>query len=461
MLTPFGAACACSSVGLAWLVRWALGFMFHGQVPFLFFFPAIVAVSWFCGRNAGLFATLLGAGSGALFLGGWGPPLGVLSNALILVLFVLAGISLVFGVSSIQTNKEAARAAADIEVRVRRLAAIVESSEDAIISKDLLGHIVEWNASAERLFGYPREEVLGRSIEILMPPDAPDDWRKILDQVARGGRVEHFETRRRTRDGRILNVSLTVSPVRDRDGKTVGAAKIARDVTADRAARAEREKTRQVFLGMLGHDLRSPLNAIQVSAQTLRRRAVPADEPALARITRGVERMSRMIDQILDLTLSRLGRGIPVHARGADLAVICRNVADEFEAPHPGRLRVRTEGDLTGQWDSDRLAQVISNLLSNAFKHGDPEAKVTLTAKGRGDTVSFDVTNLGPVIPEAELATVFDLFHRGEAEARGGGRGLGLGLYIAREIVRGHLGEISATSSAAEGTTFSVTIPRN
>lgn len=240
----------------------------------------------------------------------------------------------------------------------------------------------------------------------------------------------------------------------------VGAAKIARDVTADRAARAEREKTRQVFLGMLGHDLRSPLNAIQISAETLRRRAVTADEPALARITNGVERMSRMIDQILDLTLSRLGQGIPVHAREADLTVICRSVADEFEAQHPGRVRVSTEGDLKGQWDPDRLAQVISNLLSNAFKHGDPEANVTLTAKGRVDTVSFAVTNLGPVIPEDALGTVFDLFQRGASERRGGAQGMGLGLYIAREIVRGHLGEVSATSSASEGTTFSVTIPK-
>ncbi|MFI5197058.1 MAG: nitrogen regulation protein NR(II) [Thermoanaerobaculia bacterium] len=341
------------------------------------------------------------------------------------------------------------------------LAAIVESSEDAIIAKDLQGRIVEWNRSAERLFGYSRDEAIGRSIEILMPPDKADDWRQILKRVAHGEHVERFETRRRARDGRILDVSLTVSAVRDREGKIVGAAKIVRDVTAERKAQRESEKTRDLFLGMLGHDLRNPLNAITVSVHTLNRHASDAEQKALARISSSADRMARMIDQLLDFTKSRLGGGIPIHPEDCDLAVICRTVADEFEAIHPGCVHVSADGSLTGFWDSSQLEEVLSNLLSNAFKYGAPGEAVTVAARHSGRSVIVDVTNRGPEIPASLLETIFDPFQRGPLEQHRGVRGLGLGLYIAREIVRAHLGEIAVRSDALEGTTFSVILPHS
>ncbi len=342
---------------------------------------------------------------------------------------------------------------------LRRLAAIVESSEDAIIAKDLQGRIVEWNRAAERMFGYRREEAVGRSIEMLMPPDRADDWRRILERVANGERLAHFETRRRARDGRILDVSLTVSPVRDGEGRIVGAAKIVRDVTAELEARREAEKTRDLFLGMLGHDLQNPLSTINVSVHTLRRHAPEADQKILARISNSTDRMSRMIDQLLDITRSRLGGGIPIHPEIADLKRICRTVADEFEALHPGRIRLSVDGELSGFWDGDRLTEVLSNLVSNAFKYGAPDEKVSICASTKGENVLLEVTNLGPEIPESFLATVFDPFQRGAIDRNRGTKGLGLGLYIAREIVRAHQGEITVRSGGW-GTTFSVTLPR-
>jgi PAS domain S-box-containing protein len=222
-----------------------------------------------------------------------------------------------------------------------RFSAVVNSSEDAIIVKDLDGRIREWNHSAERLFGYDRQEVIGRSVDILMPADRTDDWRKILDRLVGGERVEHFETRRRTRDGRILDVSLTVSPVRDRNGQIVGAAKIVRDVTADLEARREADRTRELFLGTLGHELRNPLNAIAVSVHTLKRRTPQAAQPILARIQGSTDRMSRMIDQLLDFTRSRLGGGIPLQPVPANLGSVCRTAADEIEVLTPGAFGSR------------------------------------------------------------------------------------------------------------------------
>ena len=352
------------------------------------------------------------------------------------------------------------RVAAEIrEAEISRLAAIVEWSEDAIILKDLQGRIVEWNRSAERLFGYRREEAIGRSVDMLMPPDRADDWRKILERMLNGERIAHFETRRMARDGRILDVSLTVSPVRDREGRIVGASKVVRDVTAEREASRESEKTRELFLGMLSHDLQNPLSTINVSVHTLRRHASEADQKVLARISNSAGRMSRMIDQLLDITRSRLGPGIPIHPEDADLHRICQTVADEFEVLHPGRIRVSADGDLRGLWDSDRLTEVLSNLVANAFKYGTPEEKVAIGASTSGKHVLLEVTNQGPEIPESLLPTIFDPFQRGAIDHHRGTGGLGLGLYIAREIVCAHRGEITVRSGAGE-TTFSVRLPR-
>jgi PAS domain S-box-containing protein len=349
--------------------------------------------------------------------------------------------------------------AARVEERSRRLAAIVESSADAIVGKDLQGRINEWNHSAERLFGYTREEVLGQSIEILMPPDRADDWRHILRRVASGERLEHFETRRRTRDGRILDVSLTVSPVRDRNGRIVGAAKIVRDMTALKEAEREAARMRELFVGTISHDLRNPLNVIAVSVHTLRRHASEADQRVLARIANSAERMSRMLDQLLDFTASRIGGGIPIQVRQADLSAVCRKVVDEFEVLHPGRVLVSEEGDLVGRWDGDRLERALGNLVSNGLKYGSPQEPVRITARGRPQGVLVEVTNQGPPIPEPVARRIFDPFQRGPVEEKRGIRGLGLGLFIAREIVRAHHGEIAMRSNAA-GTTFSVSLPR-
>ena len=294
-----------------------------------------------------------------------------------------------------------------------------------------------------------------------MPPDRADDWRKILDRLARRGARQHFETRRQARDGRILDVSLTVSPVLDAKGRIVGAAKIVRDITAELAARCEREKTREALLGTLSHDLRNPLNTIKVSIHTLQRRFPDADQKVLARISSSTDRMSRMIDQLLDLTKSRLGGGIPIHPEHADLTAICRTVAEEFEALHPGRVRLSTDGDLKGRWDGDRLAEVVSNLVSNAFKYGDPNTPVTIAGRGGEGHVVVDVTNQGPEIPAPLRNVIFDPFQRGPVEQHREVTGTGLGLYIAQQIVLAHQGEITVRSSRGEGTTFSVTLPRS
>ncbi|HEX5134393.1 MAG TPA: PAS domain S-box protein, partial [Thermoanaerobaculia bacterium] len=339
----------------------------------------------------------------------------------------------------------------------RHLAAIVSSSADAIISKDLEGHILSWNAAAERLFGYREEEVLGRSIEMLHP-DGSEDFRTILERVARGERVEHYETVRRRKDGSSVEVALTVSPILDENGSVIGASKTLRDLTAQREAEREHERTRQLFLATLGHDLRNPLNTIVASLYYLHRRAPETLQHVVTRMSGSAQRMARMIEQLLDFTRARLGQGIPLNPQPCDLREICSTVVGEIEAEHPNRLIIQADGEFTAPWDSDRLAQMFSNLLANAIDHGSRADPVKVRLSREDGAVRVEVSNRGEPIPEPLQATIFEPFRRGTRERTGSSRGLGLGLYITREIVRSHGGSIDVQSGAGE-TVFTVRLP--
>src|SRR5262249_8852137 len=197
------------------------------------------------------------------------------------------------------------------------LAAIVDSTDDAIISKDLNGRILSWNAAAERLFGYKPEEIIGKSVQLLLPAGRADDFFSILDRVRRGERIAQYETIRKRKDGSLVEVSLTVSPIRDKSGKIIGASKIARDLTLWRGIQREQERTRQLFLATLGHDLRNPLNTIVVSLAHLQN-PLPEDlRDVPKRMMTSANRMARMIERLLEFTRARIGSGMPVRLGAA------------------------------------------------------------------------------------------------------------------------------------------------
>jgi signal transduction histidine kinase len=219
-----------------------------------------------------------------------------------------------------------------------------------------------------------------------------------------------------------------------------------------------------LFVSILGHDLRTPLGAVMLSAETIIR--LSPDSRALrpaSRILTAVDRMTRMIEQLLDYARVRQGRGIPLQPRATDLGEICRPVVQEIEDAHPqASLVVRAAGDLAGVWDPDRLAQVVSNLVGNAVQHGTPGCPVAIELDGANATlVRLRVHNAGS-IPADAVPTLFEAFKRAALPAaeQTGRSGLGLGLFIAREIVRAHGGNLGVRSSDADGTTFEVTLPR-
>lgn len=223
---------------------------------------------------------------------------------------------------------------------------------------------------------------------------------------------------------------------------------------------------RDTLIGVLGHDLRNPLGSITMSAQYLLRTEglQPAQTKAAFRVLGSAERMRRMVEDLLDYTRTRLGKGLPVRRAPVHLGPVLRQAVEELEALHPGRsLALRCSGELEGSFDGARLAQMLSNLVSNAIQHGDAASPVDIAVDGAHDTLSITVRNQGPPIPPALHAQIFRPLLRNAVPRdphQAASSGLGLGLFIAREIARAHGGQIRLDSSDEAGTSFSVSLPR-
>ena len=355
---------------------------------------------------------------------------------------------------------------------IRRMAAIVESSEDAILSETLDGVITSWNAGAQSLFGYKAEEIVGQPISMLMPRDRKNEMQEILERIRRGERVEHFETVRLTKDGGLVPVSLSVSPVKDESGNIVWAAKIARDITEQKGQQTERERlyreaqeaarVREEFLSVAGHELRTPLTSLQFQLHTLRRRIKSGEQDRavelLDRAAAQLQRLARLTEELLDVTRITTGR-LELELEETDLGQIVKEVVDrhrDFTSRTGCQVTVFAPVGITGIWDRSRLDQVVTNLLSNAikFSNGKP---IEIRADLDTSCARLTVEDHGIGISPEDQAKIFERFERAVSKRSYGG--LGLGLWITRQIVDAHHGRIDVTSRPGQGSTFRIELP--
>lgn len=364
-----------------------------------------------------------------------------------------------------------------------RLAAIIESSDDAILSKRLDGTILTWNAAAERLFGYRAAEIVGKPITLLVPLDRLAEEQGIIERLRRGERCDHVETVRVASDGRRIDVSLTISPLRDADGRVIGASKIARDVTGQKRDReavagalrqAEEAKViaeaasriKDHFIAVLSHELRTPLNPVLATATMLR--ADPkfdADtRDQLDLICKNVEAEVSLIDDLLDVT--RIERGkTELDLKPIELGAVLHAVLETYRPEANAKcLVVRAELGNSAHWangDAARLRQVFSNLLKNAIKFTPPGGRVEVgihVAVNGLAVVRFTDSGVG-IEPEA-IARIFNAFEQADRSITRHYGGLGLGLTISKAMTELHGGLISATSDGpGKGATFEVRLP--
>jgi two-component system CheB/CheR fusion protein len=347
------------------------------------------------------------------------------------------------------------------------LAAIVASTDDAIVSKDLNGVITSWNAGAERLFGYNGQEAVGRPIvELLIPSDKVDEEAGILERVRRGEVIEHFETTRRRKNGTAIEVSVTISPIRNREGQIIGASKIARDVTVARQLAEElrqADRRKDEFLAMLGHELRNPLAPILTALELMKLRGVDIFIRERSVIERQVRHVARLVDDMLDI--ARITRGkVSLEKQPVEVAVVIAKaieIADPLIAQRGHQLHVAVpETGLVVDADQVRLSQIFANLLTNAARYTEPGGQISVTATGGPGHVVMDVTDSGMGLSPEFLPHVFDLFVQGSRTLERSQGGLGLGLALVKSLVALHGGSVSAHSEGpGTGSRFSVRLP--
>ncbi len=337
----------------------------------------------------------------------------------------------------------------------------------ALLDREL--RYVRINETLAAMNGRPVEAHLGRLMREAVPEVSPETeamLRRVLETGEPILNVEH-EVEVPSHPGERRHLLGSYYPVREPDGAIDAVGGVVTDITERRRIEDELRHEaafRERFLGILGHDLRTPLSAVTLSASTLTRHGGlgESQQRAAARILTSARRMERMIRDLLDFTRSRHRGGIPVAPQPADLRAIARAVLDEVHASQPDReVRLDVKGDARGEWDPDRLAQVVSNLVVNALDYSPEETPVDVTVRGDDATVVVAVHNQGPPIAPEVRAILFDPFRRGKRASTSGraSRGLGLGLFIVEQIVRAHGGAITVASDE-HGTTFSVSLPR-
>ena len=351
-----------------------------------------------------------------------------------------------------------------------RLASIVESSDDAIISKALDGTIQTWNAGAARLFGYAPEEILGRPVATLIPPELQHEEPAIIARLRRGERVEHYETVRLRKDGGRVHVSLSVSPVRDSSGQIVAAAKILRDITdrkraeqelAERAEQLARSNAElEQFAYVASHDLQEPLRMVSSYTQLLGKRykdRLDADaQEFIGYAVDGASRMQALINDLL--AFSRVGTRGGTFEPTSSEAALERALANLRLAVQESGATV-SHGPLpTVVADAVQLTQLFQNLVGNAVKfRGAEPPRVHVAAEPAGDEWVFSVRDNGIGIAPEYRDRVFALFQR--LHGRGEYPGTGIGLAICKKIVERHGGRIWVESAPGAGSTFHFTVP--
>ena len=368
------------------------------------------------------------------------------------------------------------------QVTSAELAAIVESSDDAILSKDLAGTIRSFNKAAERMLGFTAAEIVGQSVLRIVPPELRHEEQEILEKIRVGHLIRHYETVRVAKDGRRLDVSLTISPIRGPLGEVIGVSSIARDITEqkrealererllhnERAARTEAERANRVkddFVAMVSHELRTPLNAILGWTDLLK--SAGGDTDLLARGVDVIARNTRLQAQVIGdlLDVSRIVSGkIALDLSRLDLTSVLTNSVEALQAPALAKgvaLTTRIAlGPIATVGDPARLQQIVWNLLSNAIKFTPKGGSVTVELRRLDGHAEIVVTDTGAGIPSDFLPDLFERFRQASAMTTRRHGGLGLGLSIAKHLTELHGGSIRASSRGeGKGATFVVTLP--
>lgn len=331
------------------------------------------------------------------------------------------------------------------------LAAIVNSSYDAIIGKTLEGVITSWNDAASSLFGYTSYEMIGQPILKIIPPDRHAEEDYILGKMRLGQSIKHFETVRLTKSGKLIDLSLTISPIKNEHGEIIGVSKIARDITEKK----QEEQRKNVFISMASHELKTPLTTVLMSAQMMQLHedifGQKSGQMAI-KIESQIKKMMLMIADFLSIAQAEEGK-LQLHKTSFQLERLIKDCTDNLNSEkHP--IEVLCNSDLYLFADRAKLDQVISNLVSNAVKYSPSGGKITVGTERYGDKTRIYVRDEGIGIDLKHQKNIFKSFYRVDNLNTSNISGFGIGLYLVAEILRQHGSEIQVESIKGKGSTF-------
>ncbi|RQO73551.1 hypothetical protein DBR40_14500 [Pedobacter sp. KBW01] len=340
------------------------------------------------------------------------------------------------------------------EVNSKRLSAIIESSDDAIISKDLNSIVTSWNESAVRIFGYNAEEMIGQSILKIIPQDRLDEEPKILSQLSQGIRVDHFETIRRRKDGRLIDVSLTISPIKDSTGRVIGLSKIARDITEKKQA----DKKKEEFIGLVSHELKTPLTSlrsyVQVALFKARNEKNEFIDKALSKAEIQTKKMEAMIRDFLNISKMDDGQ-LRLNLNPFDLPALINNcLSDVTITTSKHHFNYIGEAHAMAIGDAEKISLVLINLISNAVKYSPEGGEISITCQKQDKAFTVSVKDNGIGISKEEQKFLFRKFYRIQSEQTRTISGFGIGLYLVYAILELHGTCIRVESEIGKGSTF-------
>jgi PAS domain S-box-containing protein len=345
------------------------------------------------------------------------------------------------------------------EERSAKLAAIVASSDDAIIGKDLDGIVTSWNRGAEQIFGFTESEIVGQPVLKLIPEDRHYEEPIILGRLRNGEKIDHYETIRRRKDGTLINVSLTISPIHDREGKVIGVSKIARDVTEQKRD----DQRKSDFIGMASHELKTPLTSLIALIQVLQIKLKGSSDDfvrnALAKAAQQGGKMTSLINGFLNVSRLESGK-LVIEKQTFDLTdLVGEIIGDVSMTANAHSFVFDPVSEVKVIADRDKIGAVISNLLSNAVKYSPKGKLVTVTCERNNKEIVVSVKDEGIGIKPQHQAKLFDRYYRVPSEHTRHISGFGVGLYLSAEIIERHDGRIWVESEKGAGSTFYFILP--
>jgi PAS domain S-box-containing protein len=347
---------------------------------------------------------------------------------------------------------------------------LVDNAGDAIISTDVADRILTWNHGAEVVFGYSKEETVGQSLTILLPSHRAGELEEIRDKVRLAGVIRNLEVRRIRRDGIVIEASLAVSPIRDKDDNVIGFLHLARDITEKKRYEQrlkELDQMKSAFVSNVSHELRTPLTAIKASADNMLDRLLgdlnEKQVGYLTRIKSNTDRLARLISDLLDLSTIEAGK-INLRLMNLPLVALVREAVESLRPVATEKLihlKIVSADPKAIAWaDRDKVIQVLMNLIGNALKFTPPRGKVTVAVtKNAAAWMQISVTDSGPGIPVEEVSNVFGRFYQIDRAGKQKTQGTGLGLAISKALVEMHGGKIWVESEVGKGSTFYFTLP--